>query len=130
MSQFDFSLPGLGRPPSSRPRKVAEAIKNELTLLLLHKVRDPRLREVSITRVEMTPDLKLARIYFQVTGRTGINAVEQGLKRAKGFFRSGLARGLNLKYTPDLIFRRDPEVENEERLNRLFAKIARRKQDV
>ncbi len=125
MSQFDFTLPGLGRAPSSRPQKVAEAIKNELTLVLLQKVRDPRLRDVRITTVEMTSDLKLAKIYFEITGKTKRGDVKKGLAKAKGFLRTSIARALNLRYTPDLIFRRDTEVENIERLEQLFEKIAK-----
>ena len=63
---FDFTLPGLGKPESSRPKKVAEAIRNELSILLLQKVRDPRLSELTITGVVMSPDLKLAKVYVDI----------------------------------------------------------------
>jgi len=124
MSKFDFTLPGLGRAPSSRPQKVAEAIKNELAIVLLQKVRDPRLRDVCITTVEMTSDLKLAKVYFDIPEKTNKRDVENGLKKAKGFFRSSIARALNLRYTPDLIFRRDTEHESIERLENLLEEIA------
>ena len=55
--EFDFKLPGLGRPASSRPQRVAEAVRNELSLLLLRDAGDPRLAGVAISRVVVTPDL-------------------------------------------------------------------------
>jgi len=63
---FDFTLPGLGRPKSSRPERVAEAIQHELSLLLLQKVRDARISQVTISKVQMSPDLKRAKEYFLV----------------------------------------------------------------
>lgn len=127
---FDFTLPGLGKPESSRPKRVAEAIKNELSILLLQRVRDPRLRGVTITRVEVTGDIKLARIYFSVAGAGEAVQAGKGLARAKGFFRSQIARLLNLRYTPELFFYHDASYEENQRLEELFRQIAEeRKKD-
>lgn len=121
---FDFSLPGLGKPESSRPKRVAEAIKHELAVLLLQKVRDQRMREVTISRVEVAPDLKRAKVYFTLpVGRTPGQALK-GLARAKGFFRSALAARLNLRYTPELVFFHDRHNEESAKLDRLFQELA------
>jgi ribosome-binding factor A len=56
--EFDFKLPGLGRPESSRPKRIAEAVKNELSLLLVQTMGDPSLSGVRVSRVVVTPDLK------------------------------------------------------------------------
>ena len=103
-AEFDFTLPGLGRPESSRPKRVAEAIKNELSVLLIQKVRDPLLQQVSISQVEMSPDLKRAKVYYVVPQGVHAGKAGKGLERARGFFRSQLAGRLNLRYTPDLVF--------------------------
>jgi len=121
---FDFTLPGLGKPEGSRPKRVGEAIKNELSILLLQKVRDPGLREVTISSVEVTPDLKLAKVYYVVSKSGDAGKVSKGLARAKGFFRSHIAGQLNLRYTPDLVFYPDPYNEGIERLDELFRQIA------
>lgn len=121
---FDFTLPGLGKPESSRPKRVAEAIRNELSILLLQRVRDPRLRGVTITLVEVTADIKLARIYYTVTRADDAVQAGKGLARAKGFFRSRIAKVLNLRYTPELMFYYDAALEETERLEELFRKIA------
>jgi ribosome-binding factor A len=120
---FDFKLPGLGRPESSRPKRVAEAVKNELTILLLQQVADPRLTGVCISRVTVTPDLKQAKIYFTVPAGQESGPVLQGMKSAKGFFRSHLAKTVNLRYTPDLLFCFDTLNEEAVRIDTLFRQL-------
>ena len=125
---FDFTLPGLGKPESSRPKRVAEAIKNELTLLLLQKVRDPRLRGISIVQVDMTPDLKRAKVHFTVPQGSGAGPVaSKGLNAAKGFFRSHLAAQLNMRFTPELVFYHDRHHEEAERIDTLLRELAKEK---
>jgi ribosome-binding factor A len=121
---FDFTLPGLGKPESSRPKRVAEAIRNELAVLLLQMVRDPRLLDVSISRVEITPDLRRAKVFFIAPADRELTSIIKGLEKAKGFFRSQLAARMNLRYTPELVFFHDRHVEETERLEELFRKIA------
>lgn len=120
---FDFKLPGLGRPESSRPKRVGEAVKNELTILFLQQVADPRLSGAAISRVVVTPDLKQAKIYFTVPPGADSKAALKGMQRAKGFFRSHLAKVLNLRYTPELLFYFDSLNEEVERMEDLFRQI-------
>lgn len=124
---FDFTLPGLGKPQSSRPKRVAEAIRNELSVLLLQKVRDPRLASISITNVTVSPDLKQAKVYFAIPADAEVGPVVAGLKKAKGYFRSHLARQMNMRYTPDLVFFHDRQNEETERLDELFREIAEKR---
>lgn len=123
--EFDFTLPGLGRPKSSRPQRVAEAISHELALLLLQKVRDSRISQVTISKVQMSPDLKRAKVYFLVPKGVSAAKAKKGMERARGFFRTSLAKALNLRYTPDLVFFYDHQNEEIERLDELFAQISR-----
>jgi ribosome-binding factor A len=122
---FDFTLPGLGKPESSRPKRVAEAIKNELTLLLLQKVRDPRLRAVTIVQVDVAPDLKRAKIYFTVQPGNEVAQASKGLAAAKGFFRSHLAAQLDLRFTPELVFFHDRHREEAQRIEDLLRELAK-----
>jgi len=124
---FDFTLPGLGRPKSTRPERVAEAIQHELSLLLLQKVRDERLSQVTISNVQMSPDLKQAKVYFLVPKGVSSARAKKGMERARGFFRSSIARAMNLRYTPDLVFFYDHQNEEIERLDEIFAEINREK---
>jgi ribosome-binding factor A len=121
--EFDFTLPGLGRPKSSRPERVAEAISHELSLLLLQKVRDSRIAQVTISKVQMSPDLKRAKVYFLVPKGISSSKAIKGLEHARGFFRSQIAKAMNLRYTPELVFFYDHQNEKIERLDEIFAEI-------
>lgn len=127
--EFDFTLPGLGKPASSRPQRVGEAVKHELTLLLLRDAGDPRLAGVSISQVTVTADLKLAKIYFTVPPGVDHKPAQKGMNRAKGYFRSHLAKVLNLRYTPDLLFYFDSFNEETERIENLFRQIHEEQKD-
>jgi ribosome-binding factor A len=126
---FDFSLPGLGRPESSRPKRVAEAIQNELSVLLLQKTRDPRLQDMTISRVEVTADLKLAKVYFTLPPDGKPKETKAGLNAARGFFRSQLAAKLNLRYTPALVFYHDLHHVENERLDEVFRQLEEERKD-
>jgi ribosome-binding factor A len=128
--EFDFTLPGLGKPQSSRPKRVAEAIKNELSLLLLREVADPRLSAVSFSQVVVAPDLKQAKVYFVMPPGGDSKKALHALKKARGFFRSRLAKAMNLRYTPDLVFYYDRVNEEVDRIEEIFMEIAaERKKD-
>jgi len=116
---------GLGGTKQKRSTRVADAIKNELAILFLQKVRDPKVGKVVISRVEVTDDLKYARIYYTVHGdESASKEADKGLQRAKGFFRSHLAETLNMRYTPELQFRYDKTEEKVAEIERLFQEIA------
>jgi ribosome-binding factor A len=129
MEKFDFNLPGLGRAKSSRPDRVAEAIMQELSLLLVQQVRDSRLHGVSISRVQLSPDLKQAKVWFMVPKGTDPATARKGMDKARGFFRSHIAKTLNLRYTPDLIFFYDKQNEVVEHLEQLFTLINKEKRE-
>jgi ribosome-binding factor A len=116
---------GLGRDEQKRSTRVADAIRNELAVLLLNKVRDPKISNVTISRVEVTDDLKYARIYYTVFGKGKIvHEAEAGLQRARGFMRSHLAKTLNMRYTPELQFRYDKTAEKVEEIEKILQEIA------
>lgn len=127
--EFDFKLPGLGKPESSRPKRISEAVKNELNMLLLQKVADPRLSGVLVSRAVVTPDLKQAKIYFTVPAGKNNGPALKGMNRAKGFFRSHLAKILDLRYTPELLFYFDNLNEEVSRIDNLFAQIEKERKD-
>ncbi|CAK8712256.1 MAG: 30S ribosome-binding factor RbfA [Candidatus Electrothrix sp. LOE1_4_5] len=127
--EFDFNLPGLGRPKSSRPERVAEVIHQELSILLQQKVRDARLDGVCISKVQMSPDLKRAKVYYSLLEESSVASARKGLDRAKGFFRSHIAKTMNLRYTPDLIFYFDNQQKEIERLDQLFMQIHQEREE-
>jgi len=109
---------------NKRPKRVADIIKNEIALLLLRKVKDPRLTNVSIVTAEVTRDLRKAIVYYSVLGDDRqVRKAAEGLDRAKGFIRSHLARELGMRATPELIFKHDLSMVHQEKMERLLKEI-------
>jgi ribosome-binding factor A len=109
---------------NKRPKRVADMIKNEVALLLLRKVKDPRLSNVSIVTVEVTRDLRKAIVYYSVLGdELQIKGAAEGLTRAKGFIRSHLARELGMRATPDLVFKLDLSMVHQQEMEMLLKEI-------
>ncbi len=109
---------------NKRPKRVADMIKNEIALLLLRKVKDPRLTNVSIVTAEVTKDLRKAIVYYSVLGDDKqVQKAAAGLDRAKGFIRSHLARELGMRATPELVFKHDLSMAHQEHMERLLKEI-------
>jgi ribosome-binding factor A len=107
-----------------RMDKVSEALKREIMVILQEEINDPRVRHVTIMRVEVTRDLNLAKVFYVISEEeSGKEAVAKGLHKASGFIRGQLAERLPLKVTPQISFREDREKEREEAVERLFEKI-------
>lgn len=118
-----FGLPaGLEKETRRRPARVADLIWREVASLLLHKVKDPAVLPVTIVRVEVSPDLKKAWIYF-VCSDSEIKKATQGLNRARGFMRSHLASITQMRSVPELRFLYDSEQGQREKMDNLFREI-------
>lgn len=114
--------------PPKRAVRVADAIRNELSVLLVQRSSDPRLHDVQINRVTVTDDLRHAKIYFTtLPGGCTVDEAHQALERAAGFMRSHLARTINLRFTPELRFWYDEGAEKVSEVEKLLAEIAREK---
>lgn len=95
-----------------RSDKIADLIRKEVSEMFLKTVKDPRIGMITITRVHVTEDCRLARIYFSVPGSgEERDRSMKGLDSAKGYVRRELARRINLRYTPEIIFKFDPSIE-------------------
>jgi ribosome-binding factor A len=111
---------------SRRQRQVAELLHEELGTLIQQKVQDPRLETVSVTvtGVEVSPDLETARVYVSVLGSD--EEAEQaliGLRSATRFLRREIGATLSLRLVPQLIFKRDVSLEHGMRIDRLLDDI-------
>jgi ribosome-binding factor A len=108
---------------SGRPRKLGDQIQRELSDLLQREVRDPRVGMVTVTSVDVSPDLSHAKVFFTILEKEKINETTQGLQRATGFLRSQLARRIKLYTTPELRFLYDESVERGDHLSRLIDSV-------
>lgn len=116
---------------SRRSERIAEAIRRVVSETIRGHMRDPRVREfVTITRVELTPDLRYAKIYYTVFGEDKEKKqVEKGLKSAKGFMRKRIGDELELRYAPDISFRIDEKAEYAKRIEDVLTKLKKEAQD-
>ena len=103
-----------------RPQKLGDLIQRELSELLQRELRDPRVGMITLTGVDVSPDLSHARVYFTMFEKEKLADTLAGLKRSAGFLRSQLARRIKLYTTPELRFVYDESVERGERLSRLI----------
>ena len=112
----------------SRMLRVAELIQSELAKMVMRDVKDPRVRHVVITRVEVSPDLRVAKVYFSRYGENlgNVEEMEEGLKgleRARGFLQRTLAEHLQLKSTPRLKFFADRGLAYSDEIERLLSTV-------
>lgn len=112
------------KPASKRATRVADQIRMEVADILMRKVRDPRLQDVTITDASVTNDLRLARIYYTtlINGHSD-RELADGLAKAHGFIRSELGQRLGIRYTPELIFHRDVSGPRGDRILELLDQV-------
>jgi len=111
-----------------RSDRVADLIKAEISDILLKQVGDPRTRNVTVTGVKVTDDLRLSKVFFVSMGEdVSSDDAQEGLERASGFLRRELGKRLQLRYVPELKFIFDESFEYGDRIERLLADIHKRK---
>jgi ribosome-binding factor A len=105
----------------SRPDRVAEQIRQEVSILLAHAVHDPGVGLVTITRVTVSPDLQLARVYYTQMGDARARQdTAKALGRATPFLRRQLGGRMRLRRVPELQFHFDESVEHQDRIERIL----------
>jgi ribosome-binding factor A len=108
----------------SRPERVGDQIRAELSALLAREVKDPGVGFVTITHVKVSPDLQLARAYYTVLGDPQArSATAKALERARPFLRRQLAARLRLRRAPELAFQYDESIGQQERIESLLEEI-------
>ncbi|CAG1004452.1 Ribosome-binding factor A [Anaerolineae bacterium] len=109
---------------SIKQDRVSGRIRTILSELLLREVSDPRLHGITITEVELDPELQYAQVYVNALGDEDREAdVMKGLEHATGFLRREVGKRVRLRKTPELIFHWDITLERSERINKLIASL-------
>jgi ribosome-binding factor A len=104
-----------------RPERLAEQIKEEVSLIIAGEVEDPRVGFVTVTEARVTPDLKHAKIYVSILGtEQEVKESLAALKHASGFIRTSLGAVLRMKRTPELHFVYDDTTETAARIEELL----------
>jgi ribosome-binding factor A len=106
---------------AQRLARIEGEMQRVLSTLVSREVRDPRVGNVTITAVNVAPDMSTARIWFMPFGdKHTPDEVGEGLNRAAGFLRGELGRALSLRHAPKLEFVYDQQIENADKLTRLI----------
>ena len=109
---------------SRRTDRVSDLLRAELSELLLREVHDPRVKLASVTEVDVSPDLRRAMVRISVLGddQQRQETIE-GLRHARGFLRTELARRLRLRSTPELVFELDRGAEHSQQISDLLESL-------
>lgn len=109
---------------SIKQERVSGRIRKILSQLILREVADPRLQGITITDVELDPELLFAKVYVNALGEEEREPeVMMALEHAKGFLRREVAKRVKLRKAPELIFRWDETLERSERINKLLSSL-------
>jgi len=108
------------RTPTARPHRVAELLRERLALILLYKCADPRLQELTLTEVEMSPDLRQAKVFYVVRENVDRDQVQIALDKALGFIKAEVARENLFRLMPEFFFLLDPGLDRAAKLEKLF----------
>jgi len=109
-----------------RPERLGDLIQREVSELIRLELRDPRVGMITITSVDVSPDMSHARLFFTLLEKEKLADTLQGLKRSAGFLRSQLARRIKMYSTPELRFEYDESVERGDHISRLLNSVSKK----
>ena len=110
----------MGNTVYSRSIRVADQIQREIALLVAREVADPRVGEVTVSGVDLSPDMRHAKVLVTPGRETDGDASVDALNRAAGFLRSRLARRIRTRRLPRLVFEHDRTLERALRIDALI----------
>lgn len=109
----------------ARLGRVNEELMKALSHIITYKLKNPDVTGmISVTRVKITPDLKYAKVYVSLLNSKSVDKTMQGLKDSAGFMRSQLAKTVNLRITPELVFEYDDSIEHGEKIDNILKQIS------
>jgi ribosome-binding factor A len=110
--------------PSRRLLKAAEAIREVVGMAILADLQDPRIRDVTVTGVEVAADMRQAKVYVSVMGNESKqNLSLLGLQSAAGYLQSKVAKRIDTRYTPKLTFVLDQGVKKQIEVSQILGRV-------
>jgi len=103
-----------------RPQRLGDLIQRDLSELIRLELRDPRVGMLTLTSVDVSPDMSHAKVFFTMLNKDQLEDTLHGLKRSAGFLRSQLARRVSMYTIPELRFQYDETIERADHLSRLI----------
>lgn len=113
-----------------RPERVASEMREHISRIISEEIKDPRIGFITVTKVEVTPDLRNAKVFFSsLGGNEEKEGALGGLNSASGYIRKLLGERMRFKFIPELLFRLDESTEYIIHLNKIFDKIHKEKEN-
>ena len=112
----------------NRLGRIEEEYRKELSQIISYELKNPNVTGlISVTKVKVSNDLKYARVYVSILNSKNIKETLAGLKKSSGFIRSELARKVNLRNTPEIIFELDDSIEYGTKIDAILKEIMPKK---
>lgn len=109
---------------SNRLGRIDEELKKEISSIITYDLKNPNITGmISVTKAKITPDLKYAKVYVSILNSKNVKETLAGLKKSSGFVRAEVAKRINLRITPEIIFILDDSMEYGERIDKILKEI-------
>ncbi len=109
--------------PYKRSQRVSDLLRQEIANIIIYRLKDPRVGFLTVTDVDVTDDIKLARVYVSILKEDEKKATLEVLNSAKSFIRSELSKRLRMKFIPSIEFRLDTSIEYGNKIEKLLKEI-------
>lgn len=114
----------MAKKANPRFERIDEEMKKEISNIISYEIKDPNVTGlISVTKVNVTSDLKYAKVYVSILNAKNNKATLAGLKKASGFVRSEVAKRINLRATPEIIFELDDSMEYGARIDSILKEV-------
>ena len=114
----------------ARLGRVNEELMKAISHIITYELKNPDVTGmISVTRVKVTPDLKYAKVYVSILNSKNLKETMEGLKKSSGFIRSELARKINLRNTPEILFELDDSLEYGAKIDSILKEIMPKKEE-
>ncbi len=106
-----------------RAVRVGDLMREEIADILMHKVKDPRIGFLTVTGVDLSDDLRYAKVFVSIYKDEEREATLKAIETAKGFIRRELGKRMRLKFVPELAFKLDKSIEYGDKIDRLLKEV-------
>ena len=115
---------------TQRPGRVQEALRQEISKIVQGEMKDPRIGFITITKVDLTKDLRYARVYFSILGEDKDKKLAlRGLNNAKGYIKGLVADRVSLRFMPEIAFAIDESLEHTKHIYDILDQIKKERSD-
>ena len=109
---------------NNRLNRINEELKKEISNIISFELKNPDATGlISVTKVKITPDLKYAKVYISMLNAKSNEKTMEALKQSAGYIRSLIAKRINLRITPELVFEEDDSMEYGEKIDKILKEL-------